>query len=48
MRGSFKAVSALGVEEAKLGSASAGVQALRDRAGDYDLEVLSALVELCG
>ena len=44
----LQAVSALGVEEAKLGSASAGMQALHDRAADYDLEVLSALAELCG
>jgi len=44
----LRAVSALGVEEAKLGSASAAVQALRERAAEFDLDVLSALAELCG
>jgi response regulator RpfG family c-di-GMP phosphodiesterase len=44
----LRAVSALGVEETKLGSASAAVQKLLERSADYDLEVLSALAELCG
>jgi FixJ family two-component response regulator len=44
----LRAVSALGVEESKLGSASAAVQRLLERSADYDLDVLAALAELCG
>ncbi len=44
----LRAVSALGVEEARLGSASLSVQKLLERARDFDPEVLAVLAELCG
>lgn len=44
----LRAVSALGVQEAKLGSVSAAVQTLLDRAAEFDLDVVSTIAELCG